>query len=463
MRLYLINPSNPLISVTDVQGSRWNRFRIWKPLGLLTVAGLTPAEWDIEVIDENVRVPDYSVMPRPDLVGLTAFTSQSTRAYEVAAAFRARGVPVVMGGIHATMCLEEVGERVDAVVTGEAESVWAQVLEDVGNGELKPVYAGQHLGLENVPLARHDLLSTGYMCGSIQTSRGCPLNCSFCSVSSFNGREFRRRPIPEVIAELKTIREKLLLVVDDNLVGITPGQMVYAKELCRAMIEAGVDKRWAVQATINMADDDELLQLAAKAGCFAVFIGFESPSSEGLAEVRKKFNVGKGRDLKASVRRIQQAGIGVIGSFIMGLDADRPGIGHRIAEASRAYDIDILNVMFLTPLPGTRLWGEIDAQERVVANDFPADWQQYTLTNPVMRYRHLSWNDIISENEACSRRFYSRRRVAQRVVRSLWRPRHPLRVLLANLTYRRNAIATYRDRFREIDTERGYPLESEHV
>ncbi len=159
------------------------------------------------------------------------------------------------------------------------------------------------------------------------------------------------------------------------------------------------------------------------------------------------------------MRRIQQHGIGVIGSFIMGLDADRPGIGRSIAETALDYDIDILNVMFLTPLPGTQLWGEMDAQDRIVANDFPADWQQYTLTNPTMRYRYLSWEDIISENEACSRQFYSRRRVAQRVVRNLWRTRHPLRSLIANFTYRRNAIATYRDRFRDLDVERGRPLE----
>ena len=459
MRLYLINPSNPLISVTDVQGSRWNRFRIWKPLGLLTVAGLTPPDWEIAICDENVAVPDYQAMPRPDLVGLTAFTSQAPRAYELAAEFRRQGVPVVMGGIHATMCLDEARERVDAVVTGEAESVWAQVLKDVGNDELKPVYSGELLGLEHVPMARHDLLSTGYAIGSIQTSRGCPLNCSFCSVSSFNGRQFRRRPIPDVIAELKTIREKLMLVVDDNLVGITAEHMAYAKDLCRAIIQAGIKKSWAVQATINMADDEELLRLAAEAGCFAAFIGFESPSTEGLTEVRKKFNVGKKRDLKASVRCIQRHGIGVIGSFIMGLDADRPGIGRRVAETALDFDIDILNVMFLTPLPGTHLWGEMDTQGRILADDFPADWQQYTLTNPTMQYRHLSWEGLISENEVCSRQFYSRRRVAQRLVRNLWRTRHPFRSLIANFTYRRNAIATYRDRFRDLDVARGRPLE----
>jgi radical SAM superfamily enzyme YgiQ (UPF0313 family) len=122
MRLYLINPSNPFLSITKVKESRWNKYRIWKPLNLLVLAGLTPSEWDITVIDENLGVPNYEAMPHPDLVGITAFTSQANRAYKVAAEFRSRGVPIVMGGIHATMCLSEALEYVDVVVTGEAES-----------------------------------------------------------------------------------------------------------------------------------------------------------------------------------------------------------------------------------------------------------------------------------------------------------------------------------------------------
>ena len=120
MRLYLINPSNPLVSIVKVKESRWNRFRVWKPLSLMVLAGLTPPEWEIAIVDENLSTPNYEAMPRPDLVGITAFTSQANRAYEVATHFRRLGVPVVMGGIHATMCIDEVMERVDSVVTGEA-------------------------------------------------------------------------------------------------------------------------------------------------------------------------------------------------------------------------------------------------------------------------------------------------------------------------------------------------------
>ena len=158
MRLYLINPSNPLVSIVNVHGSRWNRYRVWKPLSLMVLAGLTPPAWEITIVDENLGAPDYSAMPRPDLVGITAFTSQANRAYEVADDFRHQGVPVVMGGIHASMCLDEVMERVDSVVTGEAESVWAEVLEDVRHGHLKRRYDGGFADVSDLAPARHDLL-----------------------------------------------------------------------------------------------------------------------------------------------------------------------------------------------------------------------------------------------------------------------------------------------------------------
>src|SRR5450756_1869967 len=165
MRLYLINPSNPLVSINHVKESRWNRYRVWKPLSLMVLAGLTPPEWEISIVDENLDTPDYAAMPRPDLVGITAFTSQANRAYEVAAVFRRLGVPVVMGGIHATMCLDEARERVDAVVTGEAEGLWPQVLEDTRRGTLKRQYDGGFAEIDKVPPARHDLLAGGYAFG----------------------------------------------------------------------------------------------------------------------------------------------------------------------------------------------------------------------------------------------------------------------------------------------------------
>jgi len=438
MRLYLINPSNPLVSIVHVKESRWNRYRVWKPLGLMVIAGLTPRDWDVTIVDENLGAPDYPAMPRPDLVGITAFTSQANRAYEVAAHFRGLGVPVVIGGIHATMCLDEVMERVDSVVTGEAEGVWPQVLDDARQGRLKRRYDGGLADMNAVPLARHDLLPRRYAFGAVQTTRGCPLNCTFCSVTAFNGAKYRQRPIPDVVREFQSIHEKHVLVVDDNLIGTRPDHIARAKDLFRALARANLRKQWVAQATINFADDEELLTLAAKAGCRGVFIGFESPTPEGLREIGKKFNLLKGRDFRASVRRIQRHGILVVGSFIIGLDVDEPGIGKRIADAATEYGVDNLNTLFLTPLPGTRLWDQMKADDRLALGAFPEDWKYYTLTFPVARYKHLSREDIIEEMLSCGRHFYSLPRILRRVWDNVWRRRQPLISLVGNLSFRGN-------------------------
>jgi radical SAM superfamily enzyme YgiQ (UPF0313 family) len=409
MRLYLINPSNPLVSIVNVKESRWNRYRVWKPLSLMALAGLTPPKWEIAIVDENLGAPDYTAMPRPDL-----------------------------GSIHATMCIDEVMERVDSVVTGEAEAIWPQVLDDARHGNLKRRYDGGRAELNDVPPARHDLLPTGYAYGAIQTTRGCPLNCSFCSVTAFNGAHYRQRPIADVVREFRLIREKRVLVVDDNLIGTRPEHVARAKDLFHAMAQANLRKEWVAQATINFAADEELLTLAAKAGCRGVFIGFESPTPEGLRELGKKFNLLKGRDFRASVRRIQKHNILVVGSFIIGLDIDKAGIGKRIAEVACQYGLDNLNVLFLTPLPGTRLWDQMKSEGHIALNTFPEDWKYYTLTFPVARHKQLSLDSVIEEMISCDRDFYSVPCILNRVLSNLWHHRQPLISLVGNLSYRRN-------------------------
>jgi radical SAM superfamily enzyme YgiQ (UPF0313 family) len=456
MLLYLINPNNPLVSLTKSKENRWNKYTAWKPLGLLVLAGLTPKKWEIKVFDENLGLPDYANLPQPHLVGITAFTSQAQRAYALAAEFRIRKVPVIMGGIHASMCTEEASANVDSVVCGEAESVWPQVLSDFLEGKLKPFYKGEQLPLAHVPAARHDLLPQGYFFGSIQISRGCPLACSFCSVTAFNGGHFRRRPIANVVDEFKLIKEKNILIVDDNLIGTRADQVEHTKEMFRQMIAARLNKRWIAQVTVNMADDDELLRLAAEAGCFGVFIGFESANKEGLEEVHKKFNIQHGRDMKASIRRIQKRGISVVGSFIIGLDVDKVHIGRDIAAAARKYGLDALNVMFLTPLPGTGLWNKMKAENRITANNFPNDWKYYTLTFPVAKYMHLTWRDMLREKDNCYRNFYSYPHILRRTNSSLWHFRNPFVTFISNMMYRVNTLHFDRKTYVGFDVSRGH-------
>ncbi len=456
MKLYLINPSNPIVSIVNIRESRWNRYRLWKPLSLMVLAGLTPPEWEVSIIDENFSMPDYESMRRPDLVGITAFTSQAHRAYEIASSFRKQGVPVIMGGIHATMCLDEAMKRVDSVVTGEADDIWRQILEDARSGKLKRRYDGGLSGINSMGSARHNLLPPAYAFGAIQTTRGCPLNCSFCSVTAFNGAQYRQRPIEDVVREFQSIPEKRVLVVDDNLIGTRPKHIARAKELFHAMAAANLKKEWVAQVTINFADDDELLNLAVKAGCRGVFIGFESPTSEGLREIGKKFNITKKRDFRESVRRIQKHNILVVGSFIIGLDIDERGVGKHIARAAHEYGVDNLNALFLTPLPGTRLWKQMHADGRIAMDTFPEEWQYYTLTFPVARYKRLSLDDILSEMISCDRNFYSIPRIFRRVWSNILHRRQPFIAMMGNFSYRKNLRLNYRlyDDFRRYSAKR---------
>ena len=223
------------------------------------------------------------------------------------------------------------------------------------------------------------------------------------------------------------------------------------------MIQANIRKKWIAQVTINMADDDELLRLAAKAGCTGILIGFESTSVEGLMEINKRFYTLPVRDFRAAVQRIQRHGILVGGSFIMGLDVDKHGIGQQIADTANHWNLDILNVHFLTPFPGTRLWKKMELEGHIIANSFPEDWKYYTLKFPVCRYKHLSWADMLSEYEICLRVFHSYPRILRRVFGHLLRRRKLVTSLViagTNFSYR-STIRSYRKKFQELNLRRG--------
>jgi radical SAM superfamily enzyme YgiQ (UPF0313 family) len=438
MRLYLINPSNPLVSILNTGESRWNRYRVWQPLGLMVIAGITPQDWEVTIIDENLGVPDYDLLPKPDLVGITAFTSQAERAYALSTRFRKDGIPVVIGGIHATMCSDEASAYADAVVSGEAESIWREVLVDARMGRMKPHYDGGLAELSELPPARHDMLVGQYVFGSIQTTRGCPLHCSFCSVTAFNGSRFRQRPIEDVVEEFRSITERFVLIVDDNLIGTRREHHERAKDLFRAMIKANLGKSWVAQTTINVANDDDLLRLASESGCKGLFVGFESPRPESSTEIHAKSNLCRRHDLSQAVRQIQKHGILVAGSFIIGLEGDGPGIGKLIADTAERYGVDFVNVLFLTPLPGTKLWQAMKPNDRASLGQFPMDWRYFTLTYPVARFAGLTPRQAVTEMHECSTRFYSFPRLLRRLLRSLWRGQNLPLGIAGSLSYKGN-------------------------
>jgi radical SAM superfamily enzyme YgiQ (UPF0313 family) len=201
-KLVLVNPVNPArVGLTVNKASRF------PPIGLGIVAALTPASWDVKIVDENWEPFSYQ---EADLVGITAFTASANRAYELASVYRGKGVKVVIGGIHASMCPDEVLRFADAVVVGEAEAVWQKVLRDFEEGRLQQRYNSELTDLSGMTHPRRDLFHPGYLFASVQTSRGCPMDCEFCSVTAFNGKKYRRRPPGEVLDELQSIPQKML-------------------------------------------------------------------------------------------------------------------------------------------------------------------------------------------------------------------------------------------------------------
>jgi radical SAM superfamily enzyme YgiQ (UPF0313 family) len=377
MKLVLINPRNRVSLYGDY---------LWQPLALGYVAAATPKHWEVELIDEQCEgARDYSEV-QADVVGVTAFTTQAPRAYRIAEQFRSRGIPVVMGGIHASLVQDEAARYADALFIGECEARWPEAIADVERGQLQPIYQGGTTGESLLQPDRSIFAKYRYEYVSAQTSRGCPMDCSFCSVTVFNGRLFRMRSIDEVIDEIAAIEARDIIFVDDDLNGFSRKAKQRCMDLFRAMADARLNKRWITQVTINFGDDDELPALARASGCAGVFIGLESTDTKSLALIRKDgTSQRRGLDYyRENVARIRRQGIGVVGSFILGIDTQNMDtIVSDILNFAEESELDGLNPTILTPLPGTRDYARYDAEGRILFKNYPDDWEKYTLAFPV--------------------------------------------------------------------------------
>jgi radical SAM superfamily enzyme YgiQ (UPF0313 family) len=439
-KLILINPVNPART-----GLSFNRSSRFPPLGLGIVAALTPKKWDVELADENWEAfHPNEVGPSADgsrtLVGITGFTASANRAYEIAAYFRKRSVPVVMGGIHASTCTEEALRYVDAVVIGEAESVWPQVIADAEAGRLQKIYRGAWRDLARIPHPRRNLFHPGYLFASVQTSRGCPMDCEFCSVTAFNGRRYRRRPPEEVLAELAAIPQKMIFFVDDNIIGYGGKSREQALAIFKGMVERRMDKWWFCQASLNFADDGELLAWAGRAGCKMVFLGLEAEAADALAEVNKTLNLQRGVGSYAEAfRRIHRAGIAVLGAFIFGMDEDTADTLRQRTEFMVRSGIDVMQKTFLTPLPGTRLFDRLQREGRLLFTGFPGDWEHYDMGEAVHAPRGMTPEELTRAMDESSRRMFAWPVLAGKALRTLWQTRNPAAAMFAwqsNLNYR---------------------------
>ena len=378
-------------------------------LSLLTVAAETPPGHSIRLVDEQIE--DIPWESNPDLVGITCMTALAPRAYEIADEFRARGVPVILGGMHPAFCPDEALAHADAILHGEAEGVWPEAVAAAERGRLGGVYrASEPFDLARLkPLPRHLMNSPRYgTIWAVQASRGCPHRCSFCSVSAFSGAAQRRRPAGKVIEEISTIPDNFFLFVDDHLTA----DRDYALELFRGLIPLG--KRWVAQSTLAIAEDAEMLPLAARAGCIGIFAGLETFSSANLESVQKSHHCAA--RYRESVERLHAHGIGIEAGIVFGLDQDGPAVFEDTLKILDDLRIDAIQASIFTPLPGTPLFASM--KDRILDRN----WAHYDFHHPVFAPRRMSAEDLQAGHDWATREFYSPARIARRLARMAARP-----------------------------------------
>jgi len=390
--LLLINPAHVVEGIDgQAAASRAGpaQFPI-PPLNLAYLAALTPADWTVRIIDENMAMDDGRDWG-PDLVGITALTPSAPRAYALAATYRARATPVVLGGIHVSVLPSEAVEHADAIVVGQAESAWPRLLADFEVGQLRRRYDGELLPLDGLPIPRRDLFPHKYFVEMVITSKGCSNACDFCSVWRFCDRRYRVRPVEEVVDELETLPpRKFVFFADDNLT-LNRQRVI---QLCRRMVERGVRRRYAIQSTIGVGEDEELLRWLKRSGCCFIFVGIESLNESPLTAIAKPDLLRLGpAGCEACVARIHTHGMAVFGSFIMGLDGDTTPF-HRILAFTRSAELDCTLVNLLNPLPGTPLWERLSEQGRLLYTDFPADYALYAQDNVCFRPLEMSAGEL---------------------------------------------------------------------
>jgi radical SAM superfamily enzyme YgiQ (UPF0313 family) len=428
--VHLINPKTDSLTTRPMYLNR----ALYSPLaGLLAVAGVIPPDrYDVVLTDENIEPIDFDL--KPDLVGISAMTSYVNRGYEIADAFRARGVPVVMGGIHPSFMPQEALKHSDAVVIGEAELVLAQLLDDLEHGRMCGAYRADRLHpMNGLPMPRYDLIKKNRYVNRtfVQTSRGCHQGCTFCAEPLMNGLKVRCRPVEEVIREVECCGSRRISINDADFFGMPER----AQEIMRALRGRGLT--WQAGVTSKLAQDDRMLELAAASGCTLLSIGFESISRDTLQSVHK--NVNRPETFAALVEKVHSYGIMVFGLFMFGFDGDDPSVFQQTARFNIEAGFDVCAYSVLTPYPGTLTWYEMKKAGRIVS----FDWDKYDQANVVYRPAQMTGDELRLGHTAAYETFYALPSLARRFPLRGKRSRFQWSVY--NLFMRKGAAANCKD------------------
>ena len=371
-------------------------------LAIPVLLSLTPDEHEVRVFDENIEDVDYD-WPA-DLVGITARTMFAMRAYHIADKFRQRGVKTVLGGIHPSMCNDEALQFCDSLVIGEAEHVLQNLLKDAQAGRLKRIYTDKHSAdLTAFPKpVRSKLSMNRYLADILQTTKGCPFQCEFCSVYAYDGQRIRHKTIEQVLNEITEIHDssnsfkrKSIFFADDNIIG----DKKYARELFAAIKPYNLN--WSCQASVNVSKDDELLKLMKDSGCGAILIGFESISEKNLSSMGKNINLKT--DYAEAIKKIQSHGILVHSSFILGYDYDTPQAFDDLIEFIQRNRLLMPLINILTPFPGTKLLKRLEAEGRIIHKN----WSEYDSETVVFRPSLMTPDELTAEYKRVIRTVYS--------------------------------------------------------
>ncbi|WP_373493338.1 radical SAM protein [Aquiflexum sp.] len=427
MRVLLIGPT-----ALDYNGLPIKQNRLHLPgLTLPMLAAVTPPDVELRLVSETVE--DIPFDEPWDLVGLTGMGSGIFRAWQIADEFRKRKIKVVMGGIAASLCDPDwTLAHVDCLVTGEAEDIWPIVIEDFRNGRLKQRYDMQHRpDINMLPVPRYDLMNRkklGFW-RPVQATRGCPFPCTFCSIQSYFERTYRKRPVDQVIRDVRAAKKSgthFIAFIDDNI-GV---DWKYFEELMTALIPEKII--WMSQCSIHIADKPAMLALAYKSGCRLLSFGIESTNPESLALIEKDFN--KPANYETSLRAIRKAGIDVSTEMIIGMDSDKPDVFQNTYEFIIQNRISVPRVHILTPVPGTPLYQEMRAEGRILHDDF----SQYSGGRVVFRPKNIDTHDLQKNYWKLYEQLFTRVNILKRISGSPYSQGPYMRavVLAINLHYR---------------------------